>query len=571
MRQGIKPISLCVSISGTASKDHPTKDGTIKGTAPMFSKYQKSIFAFVAGEPRYCEPMDMDAPLGSTGYRIDFNGKQNAVVEAVAGSGKTTTIVEALKHLPKVGKLVTRRDVFGEDMPEPVHTYSDPNVLFVAFNKHIAEELQRRVPRYVKAATLNSVGWGICRENSPRVTLDIRKDENILRTQFSTDFEDQRKMFYKLKNAVCKMIGLLKALNITSDVIAQSQFYDIADKYDVTIPENLEGVDFKEVVIHSWLTSIHESKFMNFDDQIFMPVYNNWNMKKYDWVFGDEVQDWSPIQTELVRRLASRLVAVGDRHQSIYGFRGADPDAIPNIITTFDAVVLPLSICYRCPDSVIAKAREIVPHIENPSDNPKGDGVVAAISTSDFIRDVRDGDYVLCRTTAPLVKRCLELIRGQRKAVVKGRDIGQGLLGLLEKLAPSPSTPVSRFLESLGQHRAEQVERLNKAGREVEALAMEDRCDTLEALALGCNTTMDIKRRVDEIFSDEEIGGVTFCTIHRSKGLEADRIYILRPDLCPHPKSKKAWQKIQEDNLLYVAITRAMAELYFVTKEKDEK
>src|ERR1700761_9245492 len=231
-----------------------------------FSKYQKSIFAFVAGEPRYVEEIDMDAPLGSTGYTVDFQGKKNAVVEAVAGSGKTTTIVEALKHLPKIGKPITRRDVFGESMGMAEMQYVDPEVLFVAFNKHIAEELQRRVPKYVKASTLNSVGWGICRENISRLELDIRKDESILRTQFSTDIEEQRKIFYRLKNPVCKRIGLFKSLNITDHVIAQSQFYDIADKYDVTIPENLDGVDFKEVVIYSWLTSIHETKFMNFDD-----------------------------------------------------------------------------------------------------------------------------------------------------------------------------------------------------------------------------------------------------------------------------------------------------------------
>jgi hypothetical protein len=220
---------------------------------------------------------------------------------------------------------------------------------------------------------------------------------------------------------------------------------------------------------------------------------------------------------------------------------------------------------------VIAEARTIVPHIEAPADNPKGEGLVETVSTPEFVKGVRDGDFVLCRTTAPLVKRCLEQIGLRRKAVVKGRDIGQGLIALVEQLAPSPNTPVGTFLEMIAQYRATQLEKLGAAGRETEAQMVEDRCDTLEVLALGLDRTIDVTRRIDEVFSDADCPGITFCTVHRSKGLEADRIWILRPDLMPHPKSKQDWQVTQEWNLKYVAITRAMRELRFILKEKDEK
>lgn len=530
------------------------------------SRYQKAIFAFTKGLTNYSEgngELAWDTPIEEA-FQIDFNGKRNAVVEAVAGSGKTTTIVESLKYVT-----VSNDDAFDQLTSPKV-----PKVLFVAFNKHIAEELQRRVPKYVQASTLNSIGWQICRANEPRVQLDKIKDENILRTFLSTDFEDQRKLFYKVKGSVCKMVGLFKALLITEYEDVFNQFDEIADKYDVNMPE-VEDPDFDfQWLVHAvWEKSVSVSKFMNFDDQIYFPVAKKWPMPTFDWVFGDEAQDWSPVQIELVKVLGrnGRIVAVGDRHQSIYGFRGADPDAIPNIISSLDAVVLPLSICYRCPDAVIAKAREIVPHIENPENNPKGDGVVDWVTTADFKKRVKDGDFVLCRTTAPLVKRCLEFIGQGRKASVKGRDLGQGLCVLLEQLAPSPSTSAGELIQTLFQYRAEQLMKLEKAGREAEMLAVEDRCDTLEALAMGCNTTLDIKRRIDTIFSDANSEGITLCTGHRSKGLEAERIWLLRPDLCPHPKSKKEWQKIQEDNLLYVMITRSMSELYFVLKEQGEK
>lgn len=524
------------------------------------SQYQLAIFAFIRGESEYIfGEFGWDKPLPIT---VSFDGKKNCVVEAVAGSGKTTTIVQGLEHCPKVLKT----DWMG------VETLTDPKVLFVAFNKHIAEELARRVPKYVTASTLNSVGWSICRQNSPGVQMDVKKTENILRTIFSTDNDDERKIFYAIKNQVSKMVGLLKALMIFTEIEANQQFIAIADKYDVEIPE-LKEVDFQETVISIWKRAITNVKYMDFDDQIHAPVYHNWAFPEYDWVFGDEAQDWSPVQIELVRRLGhhGRIVAVGDRHQSIYGFRGADPDAIPNIIRDLDATVLPLSICYRCPDSVIAQAREIVPHIENPENNPKGAGVVKTVTTEDFESQIRDGDYVLCRTTAPLVKRCLRQIRLGKKATVKGKDIGAGLVNLLTSLAKSDRTSVGDFLESLAQYRASQIEKLTKAGREQEASNVEDRCDTLEVLAIECNTTGEIARRIDQVFSDTATTGIIFMTGHRCKGLEAKRIFFLRPDLCPHPKSKKEWQVIQESNLRYVIITRSMAEFYYVNKERDEK
>jgi len=57
-------------------------------------------------------------------YDFITKGTGNAVVSAVAGSGKTTTLINALNLIP-----------------------SELNVLFLAFNKSIAKELAERVPK----------------------------------------------------------------------------------------------------------------------------------------------------------------------------------------------------------------------------------------------------------------------------------------------------------------------------------------------------------------------------------------------------------------------------------------
>jgi len=58
---------------------------------------------------------------------------------------------------------------------------------------------------------------------------------------------------------------------------------------------------------------------------------------------------------------------------------------------------------------------------------------------------------------------------------------------------------------------------------------------------------------------------VTLTTIHGSKGLEATRVFHLKPDLVPHPKAEKDWEKEQEGNLKFVALTRAKQDLFFAS------
>jgi superfamily I DNA/RNA helicase len=76
-------------------------------------------------------------------------------------------------------------------------------------------------------------------------------------------------------------------------------------------------------------------------------------------------------------------------------------------------------------------------------------------------------------------------------------------------------------------------------------------------------------RKINVIFTDK-LEGIILSTIHKSKGLEADRVFIARPDKLPL-KVKKAWQAKQEKNLEYVAITRAKNELIYDHEWSDEQ
>lgn len=274
-------------------------------------------------------------------------------------------------------------------------------------------------------------------------------------------------------------------------------------------------------------------------------------------------QDLSSCQGELVLRLVNgtgRIIGVGDRRQSIYGFMGADVNSIQRLIESLTATVLPLSITYRCPKSHVTLAKEIVPQIEAAPNAI--DGVVRDVTYFRMMGEVQDGDLILCRVNAPLVKTCYSLIRRGVKAIIRGRDVGAQLQNMIDRLKPND---IYDLLEKIREYKWEQSEKLRRAGKEAQIESLVDRCDTLEALCDGIRDLSELRHRISSVFDDVTKTGVILSSVHRAKGDEAMRVYILKPELMPHPMATQGWQLEQEYNIMYVARTRSKNELIFVS------
>jgi superfamily I DNA/RNA helicase len=261
---------------------------------------------------------------------------------------------------------------------------------------------------------------------------------------------------------------------------------------------------------------------------------------------------------------------------SIYGFAGADTESINNIIQRTHATVLPLSICYRCPKLSIQMAQQIYPHIQ-PSPTAER-GTVEIISQADFLRQVQPNDggcAVIGRCTAPLVSLCLKLLQQGKRAKVRGRDIGAGILDLLERLKKSKHFHFAAFLELLEEYRDAQLEILgNKPDNEMAIDAFLDKVETVvafyqayrdESLRQESRASIEgFESYITDFFSDEDDRQcILFSTIHKAKGLEFNVVYAL-PEKVPHPLAKNAWQYEQELNAEYVLLTRSRQALYFI-------
>ncbi len=471
-------------------------------------------------------------------------GTGNAIIQAVAGSGKTTTIVECAKIIPKSDKSI-----------------------FVAFNKAIATELQARLPDNVSAKTLHALGLSMFYGNTnvrPTVKGD-KLNTIIAKILFNNDVVEDtpewRTNYFQLK----KIIPLLKAFNV--------DYTNYGKINDVVISKGLEDeINLSERFL-SFIRQVMDKckrtvDVIDFDDMIWIPVQNDFKCSTFNWVFVDETQDMNKVQNELVKKICNeqtRVIMVGDRRQSIYAFRGADTQSMDNCKEYFNAVEMPLSICYRCPKEHIKLAQEIVPELE-AFDGAK-EGVVGDLSLDKTIEKAEDGDLILCRTNAPLVRMAFALIRADKKAVIKGRDIGKNLLKMIRKYKcfnlEDLQNKVGEFL-NLQEEKLTLIEQGELDRRLKNSLLVNiDCCETILVITENVENIEQLKSKIEEIFTDDRVG-IVCSSVHKAKGLEADRIFILEYDNMPHPMAKNEEEIEQEYNIKYVALTRSRNELYFI-------
>lgn len=470
------------------------------------SKYQQSIFQ----------------------WAIQDHG--NLVVQASAGSGKTTTL-------------------------EKLYSMLSGSVLLMAFNKSIADELAIRLPN-ATVGTYHKIGLSIVSKSYGRVQIDNDKNWKLMRGYLGESAK-------YLQSPIKKLASMVKN-NLTND--NDKDLWELVEYYGIELNGNQS--DIFATVRFLIQSAKNNPKVIDFDDMIWLPNVLDLKGDTFDWILVDELQDTNKAQSELISRVAngnSRVVGVGDPFQSIYAFRGANSNAIDDFISRWNAQTLPLSITYRNPKSVVSLVNDQFPDIPLECWDNAQDGLVEMIQYEKALEQMSVGDMILCRVNADLVAPCFQMIRKGVKAVIRGRDIGSNLASLVRKMKAYSMTDLFSKLDGYYQNESA---KLLAAEKEMQLQNLTDKVNTIYALSDGINSVDELLERITSVFSDDN-AAIMFSSIHKAKGLEADRVFILRPDLLPHPMAKKSWERTQERNLEYVCYTRSKRELYLVGTAKD--
>jgi hypothetical protein len=223
---------------------------------------------------------------------------------------------------------------------------------------------------------------------------------------------------------------------------------------------------------------------------------------------------------------------------------------------------LPLSICYRSPRLHVQIAQKLVPHIQARADAPEG--IVEQRPERELAQYVQPGDLVICRLKAPLVTWCIRLVQAHVAAHIRGLDIAEELVHMVQYLSETDGFDYRLFIQHLDEYETEQESRLSGFQHSAGSLQMlKDKCEALRVCyrSLAAASAGDLCRAIKSLFCD---GGtsVWLSTVHRAKGLEADTVFILSPHRLPLEwPGQQAWEWAQELNLRYVAVTRATRRL----------
>lgn len=508
-----------------------------------------------------------------------LEGRGSLCLIARAGCGKTSTALQGI-----------------------VRTIVDRGlgvVALMAFNKEIATEFNGRLkemgPAYcdwraVTAGTVHSFGFRAWRKVAP----DVRVDEKKVRGLVDRLVQEGADRFAQENGPViCKLVSLAKqsAFGVLQRVDDRAAWFDLVDHHgledDLTNDEqgNPETGLLVSTAIRIFMQSVSlDREVVDFDDMILAPLYHRARFWTHAWVIIDEAQDTNPARRALalaLLRRGGRLVAIGDDRQAIYGFTGADADALDLIRKATNATTLPLNVTYRCPRVVVAEANRLVPDLRAHESAPAGtfravpavrvEGDGDAKREVDWFVDERPGPdaAVLCRNTKPLVTAAYGMIRAGIGCRIEGREIGEGLIALAHRWKRAKTLPT--LIAKLDEYEARETAKWLAKEREDRAQEIEDRCGTIRAIcerliAEGKESLADFDADVRKLFGDSKPGEVqhvvTLSSIHRSKGREWARVYMLdRKGTLPSKWARQAWQLEQEANLEYVMITRSAGEL----------
>ena len=454
----------------------------------------------------------------------------NLQVRGVAGCGKTTTLVESMKSAGGGRKLC------------------------LAYNKAIQLELEGRAPWGVEVYTFHKLGkdvmWASYRSKLNTKKGKASKHGALVCKYVPTRHEEDFRHIWRWMD-LGKDLGVGFCIDNTED-----QWLQVARAMSVPLEQDVLE-DIAPLIPRMYEEGLNNTQDISFGDCILLPLVHDLKIPRYHYLWVDEAQDMSIPFQYWARRLLSpsdgRVFIFGDDRQAIYAFRGADAEAMLHFHEMFQTRYMPLSITYRCALSIVELAQQYAPELEAAPDAPLGH-----VRNWDFMPplDTYDADcMVLCRNNAPLIRMAFRFLKAGMPFTLTS-SFTRSLIDFFKMFKEDDMAKLRKKVDNWYHEAMTEAEEKNHFSTQA---MLDDKYDAAIFLLENSNSLQDIARQIRQL--SEVMGGPRLSTIHRAKGLEAERVFLLRPDLIPSKWAKYDWEQTQERNLLYVAYTRARTEL----------
>jgi len=478
---------------------------------------------------------EQQAIIGSTG---------NIKINAVAGSGKTSTLVAYAKSRPARSR-----------------------ILYLAFNKTVKEEAIRKFHvehnlYNVSVETAHSLAFHhIVKRSNYTVRNEYKTHElaEILDLRLPGD----KHMEYVLARHINRFVAYF--CNSDKEKVEELHYPDI-----VAEPEaHAFAVQYLSVIVRQTrelLARMNRAEIEITHDFYLKKFQLSKPNLPFDYILFDEGQDASPAMLHVFLQQNCTRVIVGDTHQQIYGWRFAENALEKTVFQTFT-----LSRSFRFGTEIANLACAVLGWKKHFSESIEpeitGAGKATQVATK----------AVIARTNLGLLVKAIEQITGIRKVqriYFEGNinsyayaDDGASLYDVLN-LANGKKTQIRDKLVAQMKNLDELQTYIEKAGDVQLGMMVELVSEYGNEIPTLIKQLKD--RHVPE--NERDKAEIVFSTVHRSKGLEYDSVQVVS-DFVSEGKVKeragrsdgedgntKQW--LEEINLLYVAITRARAVVY---------
>lgn len=533
---------------------------------------------------------------------LDFflnNPQSNMLVNALAGSGKSTTACMLSEH-------------------------SKTSDLYIAFNASVVEEFKKKIKNpKTKVMTMHSLAYSIMLYNveqeskdsgeKPKgfgsqrskrtVSLDNFKPHKILDEEITKRYgryiEFAKRVF--LKDNYVNLYNLCR-LTLT-DMSSNKDVSRLIDDHVLFLYYGDEGYSAPDISEITSTLKILDTKsrqqfetqgVIDFTDMLWITFnklkYDNWEVPYwalYTNIYCDEVQDFSNIQLnflKFIKRTKGRYVFIGDFHQAIYNFAGANAQAFNQIPKMFAPVeTFDLPICYRCAKSHLSRVnREYGIPILPCDDAPMG--FVKTIDKNKISEYAKAGDMVISRKNKWVAEVVLDLARNGTPIFIEDKEMVGAIkrqilsskctsVGTLEKFLQKVISNYNKKLFEIvsknareGGHEEEHLEAVAEANSKIDntSFLLEILEGYLENHA-SSDSVSKFSNFIDKLLNTTPSPNcVRLCSIHKAKGLEATNVFVLNEAKINYDFRNSKEQNIQEKNLSYIATTRAKEGLYLV-------
>lgn len=467
------------------------------------------------------------------------------VVTARAGSGKTSTILRAIAARP-----------WGK------------SAMLCAFNRDIAKELQARTLGMsgVQARTLHGIGKHTIDSRFPGMVIDRHRERRHAAEVCGADepplvLEAVADLAAAVKECApdkatdhdeIRRVGAMLGLMPSGEELGETSWTQT-------------GILRATAAVVERAVDLRNDATISYADMLYVPLALRLSPRRFDIVVVDELQDLNRAQIKLALRMradGARFIGLGDQKQTLYGFRGASHDTIDRLRVALHAREIKLTVTHRCARAIVREAQAIVPDLEPAA--RAVEGIVRDCAWGDLATSATAGDFVIGRNNAILVLACLRMMRAGARARVVGSDLGPTMSALVKRLARGTNGDMATMAERIAAWQDREI-RTAKARKSEQAEAVaRDKAAVLDAILDDCDTIDEMHQRIGDLFVDDGRGFVKCSTVHKAKGLEADRVWMLDDSFHPPRKDDTPSKILEEENLRYVAMTRARFELVHV-------